>query len=239
MGDESKFLGILPEAATADTRLPVVGPPVAGGRDSRLPMPSAGFLASKRVFDIFCAIAAAPLVLLIGLALVVANPLWNRGPLIFVQQRMGRNCRPFMAYKFRTMACDTAPPGPGRRGPNDPVETHRITPLGRWLRQTRIDEFPQFFNVLIGEMSLIGPRPDQWDHARHFAVAVPGYRDRHRVRPGITGLAQIYNGYAEGEDATVAKTRADLTYISTASWRNETRIMWRTVRVMLTGFGAR
>lgn len=233
MGDEGNLLGMIKGAASSDR--PLLSP---SRHQPRLPEATRTFRAGKRMFDLVAAIAALPVVLLVGAMLLMINPVWNRGPLVFSQKRMGKGCKPFIAYKFRTMVpCDGRAGGP--RGPFDPVETHRITRLGAFLRKTRIDEFPQFFNVIAGDMSVIGPRPDQWDHARHFVVAVPGYRDRYRVRPGITGLAQIAKGYAEGEDATLAKTRADLAYIRKPSWRTELRIILGTIRVMFTGFGAR
>lgn len=233
MGDEGNLLGLVKVAASGDR--PLLDP---SRRQPRLPVPTRAFEISKRVFDVAASLSALPVVLLVGVVLLLINPIWNRGPLVFAQKRMGKGCKPFVAYKFRTMVpCDGRA---GRlRGPFDPVEANRITRLGAFLRRTRIDEFPQFFNVITGDMSVIGPRPDQWDHARHFVVAVPGYRDRHRVRPGITGLAQIAKGYAEGEDATLAKTRADLAYIRKLSWRSELRIILGTIRVMCTGFGAR
>ena len=88
-------------------------------------------------------------------------------------------------------------------------------------------------------MSLIGPRPDYWDHAVHYLQSVPGYRERHKVRPGITGLAQVQTGYAEGISATVRKTHLDLRYIRTRSIRMELYVVWRTIVVLSTGFGAR
>ncbi|MEM9058848.1 MAG: sugar transferase [Pseudomonadota bacterium] len=194
-----------------------------------------GYLGVKRSLDIAVAVAALPAVLMLGAVLLVLNPFWNQGPLVFAQTRMGRRCKPFRAFKFRTMkaAPEIA------RGPNDPLETHRITKLGQFLRRTRLDEFPQFINVLLGEMSVIGPRPDYWNHAVHYSESIPGYRRRHAMRPGITGLAQVSNGYAEGVDATMVKTRHDLKYIDTAGFATDAWIFWRTIRVMLTGFGAR
>lgn len=197
--------------------------------------PSPTFLAVKRCLDVGLALVALPVVLLVGLLLILTNPLWNAGPLIYAQTRMGRGCVPFRAFKFRTMR----PTSAVARGPSDPLETDRITRLGHFMRRTRIDELPQFINVLLGEMSVIGPRPDYWGHALHYAATIPGYRQRHSVRPGITGLAQVASGYAEGTDATVAKTRHDLRYIANAGWRMDLDIILRTIRVILTGFGAR
>jgi lipopolysaccharide/colanic/teichoic acid biosynthesis glycosyltransferase len=193
------------------------------------------FWAGKRAFDIAVAILGLPIVAGIGIALTVVNPVWNPGPLFFRQERMGRYGRPFVVWKFRTML----PEGEGERGPDDPLEEHRITPLGYWLRRTRVDELPQFLNVLAGQMSLIGPRPDTIEHARAYAVAVPGYRARHCVRPGISGFAQVKLGYAEGFELTARKTRYDHVYIRKAGWQLECRILRRTLRVLRTGFGAR
>ena len=190
---------------------------------------------AKRGCDVAVAILALPVVMIVALGLFLANPLWNPGPVLFRQTRMGRHCRPFTAFKFRTMReCRSA-----TRGPHDPVEHERITPLGRFLRRSRIDEIPQFINILKGDMSLIGPRPDFWDHAVHFIDSVPGYQARHAVKPGITGLAQVHLGYAEGLEATFKKVRYDLEYIRTMSLSLELHVLWRTVIVVTTGFGAR
>lgn len=176
-----------------------------------------------------------PVIAIAAVILLIINPLWNPGALFFVQTRMGRDCRPFPAVKFRTMR-----PASGKvRGPDDPLEAERITRLGRFLRRSRIDELPQFLNVLAGHMSLIGPRPDYWEHAIHYLDSVPGYRQRHVVLPGITGLAQVDGGYAEGVDATSAKTRLDLEYIRAAGLGMETYVLRRTIHVVCTGFGAR
>lgn len=194
-----------------------------------------GYEAVRRALDIGIALAAMPVVGIAAAALALANPIWNPGPVFFRQRRMGRDCQPFEVLKFRTMR----PAETIARGPDDPVEQDRITPLGRLLRQTRIDELPQFINVLRGEMSLIGPRPDCWDHAVHYLDAIPGYRERHAIRPGITGLAQVDGGYAEGIAATVEKTRLDLDYIRRRSPRLDAYILRRTVRVVLFRDGAR
>ena len=167
---------------------------------------------------------------IVGLFLMVLNPVFNPGPLVFTQKRMGRDCTAFRAIKFRTMACDRA----AGRGPDDPVETDRITPLGRVLRITRFDELPQILNVYRGEMSLIGPRPDDFDHATYYLRHIPDYRDRHRVRPGISGLAQIELGYAEGLEATRRKTAADIDYIRRAGLGLDLWIFWRTMVTVWT-----
>jgi len=193
------------------------------------------FWASKRVFDVVVSILGLPIVAGVGFVLLFANPFRNPGPVLFSQERMGRDGEVITVRKFRTMMVD----GEGARGPDDPLEAHRVTPLGRWLRQTRIDELPQLYNVLRGEMSVVGPRPDLLDHARTFVNVVPRYRRRLSVRPGISGLAQVRMGYAEGIGLTARKARLDEVYIRNASWRLEMLILRRTFIVMASGFGAR
>ncbi|MCC5974670.1 MAG: sugar transferase [Rubellimicrobium sp.] len=187
----------------------------------------------KLLFDLAGALLLVSASLLVALVLLGLNPWFNPGPLFYIQTRMGRDCRPFRAIKFRTMlpATDLA------RGAFDGLEEDRITPLGRWLRRTRLDELPQGFNVLAGEMSLIGPRPDYFDHACTYLGVVPGYRDRHAVKPGITGLAQIEVGYACGLETVSRKVNADLVYIAKRSILLDLSIAWRTLKVMVTRQG--
>lgn len=233
-GEFGGDLGTDDDAVAFDPAQSVENPvnPAAGMRGWRR---SAGFEAGKRGFDIAIALASLPFLALACLCLLALNPFWNRGPLFYTQRRMGRGCRSFTLVKFRTMTdADGA-----ERGPDDPVEEKRITPLGMLLRRSRIDELPQFLNVLKGDMSFIGPRPDFWDHAIHYADTIPGYRQRYRVRPGITGLAQVDGGYAEGIAATIAKTRYDLSYIQNRDLRLEAYILWRTFAVCVSGFGSR
>lgn len=188
------------------------------------------FSILKRGFDIFLSLAMLPVLGMIAVTLLVLNPFLNKGSLLFVQPRMGRDCRSFRAYKFRTMSAAAG----ATRGPNDPLEHDRITPLGRFLRRSRLDEVPQILNVLKGDMSLIGPRPDYYDHAVAYLDVVQGYRERHMVRPGISGLAQTEVGYVEGIEATRRKVQADLYYITHAGFGLEAWIFWRT---LLTVFG--
>ncbi|TNC71550.1 sugar transferase [Rubellimicrobium roseum] len=169
-----------------------------------------------------------PLVI-VGLMLLMLNPLFNRGRLFFVQTRMGAECQPFRAWKFRSMR-----PAPSiERGAFDALDSHRITPLGHLLRKTRLDELPQVINVLKGEMSLIGPRPDFFDHAQVYVRQIPGYRERHAVRPGISGYAQTEVGYVDGLEGLRAKVAADLHYARHASFGFDMWIAWRTLCVVL------
>ncbi|MBV7408707.1 sugar transferase [Maritimibacter sp. DP1N21-5] len=188
---------------------------------------------SKRVLDVVIGLCALPFVFFVALALLVLNPFFNRGSLLFSQTRVGRDLKPFTAYKFRTM---TDAKG-AQRAVNDPVEAHRITPLGRLLRKVRFDELPQFFNILIGDMSFIGPRPDIAEHVAVFIDAIPEYRARHQIRPGLAGLAQVQLGYATGIDQTRMKARADLTYIRQASLWLDLKIVWLTLVVIVRAKG--
>jgi lipopolysaccharide/colanic/teichoic acid biosynthesis glycosyltransferase len=190
--------------------------------------------AGKRAVDVLAALAGLPLLAALIVVVALLNLRKNPGPLFFTQRRMGRDCVPFTIVKFRTML-----PAGGGRGHDDPLEVERITAFGAFLRRTRLDEVPQVVNILRGEMSLVGPRPDAYEHAVRYVGLIPGYRERHAVRPGITGLAQIALGYAEGVDATKRKVEADLAYIRDMSFRLEAVILRRTVGVILTGFGAR
>lgn len=189
----------------------------------------------KRWFDVVVSLAVLPPFLIVALLLLCLNPFFNAGPLFFRQYRMGRAGRAFRIWKFRSMM-----PAHGRpRGPEDPLEIDRITPLGRVLRKTRLDELPQLINVLRGDMSVIGPRPDVYEYAKCYEGTVPGYALRHAVRPGITGLAQVEAGYTEGSAGTLAKARYDNLYIRRMGWQLDLRIAIRTVVVMATGFGGR
>lgn len=138
-------------------------------------------------------------------------------------------------FKFRSMANVSR----NSRSHDEGLELGRITKLGHFIRKHRIDELPNMFNVLRGEMSIIGPRPDAWSHARHYSKAIPGYARRFGVRPGITGLAQVEIGYADGEEDTKQKSDLDWRYITNYGFLQELRIIFKTFRVILTGHGAR
>lgn len=192
------------------------------------------FWAFKRFFDIVGSLLLLPLLAFYSIVLLILNPFANRGPLFFMQIRMGRDCRAFHAYKFRTMDDGIIV---ARRGPDDPLELCKITKFGKFMRKIRMDELPQIVNVLKGEMSLIGPRPDFFSHARAFVRAIPEYRDRHHIRPGISGLAQVELGYAQGFAETRTKAQADLYYIRNAGFLLELRLVGKTIVTILTKAG--
>ena len=191
------------------------------------------FWRAKRVVDFVGALLLLPLLAAFALVLLAANPFLNRGPLFYRQARMGRFCEPFTAVKFRSMRVATTE----TRAADDPLEIDRITPLGMVLRRSRMDELPQILNVLRGDMSLIGPRPDAFEHATTFLELIPEYRARHAARPGISGLAQVTVGYAEGVGATRAKAAADLAYLKNAGYILDLKIYWLTFVTVFSGHG--
>ncbi|HVG48067.1 MAG TPA: sugar transferase [Rubellimicrobium sp.] len=196
--------------------------------------PPSLYLLAKRLFDLGGSAVLLVVLAIAAVILLLLNPWLNRGRLFFVQERMGRHGQPFRAWKLRTMvATDTI-----ERGAFDPLDSHRITPLGHLLRRTRLDELPQVINVIRGEMSLIGPRPDYYPHALVYADTVPGYRDRYRVKPGISGYAQTEVGYVDGLEGVRAKVAADLHYLRHAGFRLDLWIVWRTLAVVFARQGA-
>jgi lipopolysaccharide/colanic/teichoic acid biosynthesis glycosyltransferase len=191
------------------------------------------FWINKRIFDIFVSLLLLPLLIIIGMILFILNRFFNSGELFFIQERMGKNCKVFFAYKFRTMCyVDEI-----TRKHDEPIEIDRITPLGGILRKLRIDELPQILNVLKGEMSLIGPRPDYYLHALKYLEDVEGYRERHTIRPGITGLSQIRLGYAETLEAISNKTSVDNYYIQNLGYIIELKIILNTILIIIKGLG--
>ena len=195
------------------------------------------FRVYKTVFDAGLSLMALPFIASLATFLFVANPWLNPGPVFFRQERLGRHRKLFRVWKFRTMT--EAPADADNRSHEDGVEHHRITPLGGFLRRSRLDELPNFLNVLRGEMSVIGPRPDAAGHAEAYLRDIPHYGYRYLVRPGITGLAQVEMGYAEGTAKTAEKAHYDQLYVETSCGRLDVWIAWRTIWVMLTGHGAK
>jgi putative colanic acid biosynthesis UDP-glucose lipid carrier transferase len=194
--------------------------PVAGA--------SPGSSRLQRVFDVVAAImllvVCAPLFLLIILLSKVFQP----GPVFFRQERVGRNSRPFQMLKFRSMRVDAERnTGPVFAVSNDP----RCTRLGGWLRRTCCDELPQLLNVLLGEMSLVGPRPERPCFVDQFRGCIPRYDERHTVRPGITGWAQI-NGW-RGDPMIEERLQFDLEYVRRRSLLFDLQILLRTPGAIL------
>jgi lipopolysaccharide/colanic/teichoic acid biosynthesis glycosyltransferase len=191
----------------------------------------AGYLArryfemAKEVFDILLGALAFVVLLPVLLVCTLTVKLFSRGPALYKQVRMGKGGRPFVMYKFRTMYIDAEQRcGATWATQNDP----RVIPACRWMRRSHMDELPQLFNVLKGEMSLIGPRPERPEILDELRKHYPNVDERLRVKPGITGLAQIRNGYDSSVEEFRHKLEADLEYIDRQSWRQEMRILLGT-----------
>lgn len=180
-------------------------------------------LTLKRVIDFLGAavglVVLSPLMVLAALAIKVESP----GPVFFVQPRMGLDGREFMMIKFRSMRTDAEKDGPGWTVKNDPRQTR----LGSWLRRKEVDELPNFINVLLGEMSLVGPRPEQAYYVEQFRRYVPRYMDRHREKGGMTGWAQV-NGL-RGDSSISERTKYDLWYSENWSILLDIKIILRTL----------
>jgi sugar transferase (PEP-CTERM system associated) len=189
----------------------------------------------KRLGDIAVSSVLLIVAMPILIATAIAIPLESRGPAIFRQERVGRNGRPFVLYKFRSMRTDAETAGPQWAGEDDP----RITRIGRFIRRTRIDEIPQVFNVLKGDMSFIGPRPERPHFVEWLKKEIPFYNERHRVRPGITGWAQINYPYGASVEDAKEKLSYDLYYIKNYSLLLDIIVLFSTIEVVLWPKGVR
>jgi lipopolysaccharide/colanic/teichoic acid biosynthesis glycosyltransferase len=159
----------------------------------------------------------------------------SKGPVLFRQERIGRNGVPFTLFKFRSMYKDAEQhTGPVWATKGDP----RITPVGRWLRSLRLDELPQLLNVVRGEMSIVGPRPERPEFVQTLTEQIPYYRQRHCVKPGITGWAQINHKYGDTIEDTIRKLEFDLFYIKNLAPSLDAYIIFHTLKVMLLSRGA-
>ena len=150
------------------------------------------------------------------------------------RRRDGGYGKPFTLYKFRTMKLDAEKNGAQFAVKGDP----RVTCIGRFMRKTRLDELPQLWNVLRGEMSLVGPRPERPEFIEKLSAEVPNYINRLGLKPGLTGLAQVINGYDNNIESFKRKVNLDLLYLQNCCYLNDLKIMFRTIRVVLTGSGA-
>ena len=183
------------------------------------------YLIIKRSMDVFIGIMG--LIMLSPLFLIVAAliKIDSRGPVFFSQERVGKNGRLFKIYKFRTMVIDAEKTtGPIWAVENDP----RLTFIGRFLRDNKIDELPQLVNFVKGEMSMVGPRPERPFFVNHFIKRIPGYARRLEVTPGLTGLAQLKNGYDRSAVDVINKLEFDITYIKNMKLSTDLRILSET-----------
>jgi lipopolysaccharide/colanic/teichoic acid biosynthesis glycosyltransferase len=201
-------------------------------------IPGIVFAKFKRLADLATAAAALPLLLPVMLLVALLIRLDSPGPILFRQQRMGYRGKPFLMFKFRTMTEGPSHPDPRLAAMTRDAD-NRVTKLGKVLRHYRIDELPQVVNILRGEMSWIGPRPEAVPLSLWYEAELPFYRYRHIVRPGITGWAQVKQGHVADMDEVLWKLHYDFYYIKNFSFWLDVLIIARTIRTVLSGFGAR
>ncbi|MES9999419.1 MAG: exopolysaccharide biosynthesis polyprenyl glycosylphosphotransferase [Candidatus Thiodiazotropha lotti] len=191
----------------------------------------------KRQFDLVLGtlilLLASPVMLLTALLIWLSS--MGRDPVFYRQLRVGLKGREFYVWKFRSMRTDAERNGAQMAAKND----NRVTRIGRFIRKTRIDELPQLWNVFVGDMSLVGPRPERPEFVSSFQRKIRGYALRHQVKPGITGWAQVKYPYGETVEDAAHKLYYDLTYVRKNSVLFDLMVLLRTIPVILTGHGAR
>ncbi len=187
----------------------------------------------KTILEFCIALVFLPILLIIFAIVAVIILLTMGRPILYTQYRMGFNNKPFKVYKFRSMVKNADKSGETKS------DDMRITKFGAFMRKFRIDELPQFLNILKGDMSLIGPRPEWIETAEQFEKEIPLYRLRHIVKPGITGWAQVTQGHTIGADGNYEKLQYDLYYVKHYSLILDIKIVIKTLYTILTGFGAK
>ncbi|GAB6886707.1 hypothetical protein JCM13304A_02050 [Desulfothermus okinawensis JCM 13304] len=192
-------------------------------------------LMTKRLLDIIWSmsgiIVLSPLFILIGLLVKITS----KGPILFTQIRVGQWEKPYKIYKFRTMRQDAEKDGAKWAQQDDP----RVTPIGKFLRRFRLDEIPQFWNVLKGDMSFVGPRPERPEFVKKLKKKIPYYGERHSLKPGITGWAQVNYPYGASEEDALKKLEYDLFYVKNMTILFDIYIILKTIKTVFTGQGAR
>lgn len=208
----------------------IIGEPLIDITRPQLPD---AMVAVKRFIDVVVSASAllvtSPLILTLGIAVKLQSP----GPVFYSQERIGYRRRPFMIHKLRSMVADSEAAGPQLSSDTDP----RITPVGRFMRKYRLDELPNLWNVLVGEMSLVGPRPEREYFIRRIVERAPHYTLLHLVRPGLTSWGMVRYGYASTVDEMVERLRYDILYIQNLSLEVDIKILIYTLRTVVRGEG--
>ena len=187
------------------------------------------YLLFSRILDILFSLGGIAFGFIVLPFIFLANRIWNPGPLFYNQERVGRNGKSFSIYKFRSMIVDAEKSGPRYAE----IKDSRVTSFGRFLRHSRLDEVPQFINVLKGEMSVIGPRPERPEFVKNLILEIPFYEVRHYVKPGVTGWAQVHAKYAASNDDSLEKLQYDLYYIKHRSFFLDITILIKTLSTII------
>jgi lipopolysaccharide/colanic/teichoic acid biosynthesis glycosyltransferase len=183
----------------------------------------------KRSFDILFSLSVMIVGSPIFILLMLLTKFTSKGPAFYKQVRIGKNHRPFTIYKFRSMYVNAEAAGPQLSSETDP----RITAWGKILRRSRMDELPQFWNVLKGEMSVVGPRPERQYFIEQLIEKSPSYKKLLRIKPGLTSIGQVSYGYAENIDQMHSRLRYDLIYLNNINFNSDMGIILKTIRVMV------
>lgn len=190
------------------------------------------YFIMKRIIDIIFSLVGLlitfPIVVLFSILIKLETP----GPVFFLQERVGLNGKYFKVIKLRSMGVDAEKNGAKWAEKNDP----RVTKVGGFIRKTRIDEIPQFINILVGDMSLVGPRPERPMFTAKFSMEIPGFIERLRVKPGLTGWAQVNGGY---DITPKEKLALDQYYINNQNYKLDFKVILMTIKICITGNGAR
>jgi exopolysaccharide biosynthesis polyprenyl glycosylphosphotransferase len=182
----------------------------------------------KRIFDMSTSVIAIILLSPLYLFLIIGVKLSSPGPIFYGQERIGKNGKPFTIYKFRSMFINAEKNGPALSSKND----KRITKFGMFMRKSRLDELPQFYNVIIGDMSLVGPRPERQYFIDKIIEKAPHFVHLQKVRPGITSWGQVKFGYAENVDEMIERLRYDIVYIENMSLYTDFKILIYTIKII-------